>query len=107
MLKFYTLKYKICQRFVSLLQLIKMRRMRKSSISEMLEIYFKHTNIDEINRVWDSTSIFDVIDSPSMEEFIQSTDCFFEIKSDPPEIDKQNFDNTVQSPNFTSDFLFI
>lgn len=80
--------------------------MKKLSISEMLRHYFNNTNIEEIVSVWESTSIYDDVNSPTVEVFIENVDCF-EIENDPPEFDSQNFDNTIESPNFTSDFLFI
>jgi len=80
--------------------------MRKNSIFEKLQNYFNNTNREEIERVWEETSVYNDVDSPTVEVFIESSGCFFNIKKSPPEISHQNFVNKIESPNFTSDFLF-
>lgn len=77
-----------------------------NTITERLQHYFNNTSREEIERVWNETSIYDDVNSPSAEVFIESASCFL-IENVPPDFIKQNFVNITESPNFTSDFLFI
>lgn len=81
--------------------------MKMNSIIEKLQYYFKNTSREEIEATWNATSIYNDVNSPTVEVFIDSASCFFPLENDPPDLNKENFVNNLESPNFTSDFLFI
>ena len=52
-----------------------------NSIFEKLQDYFNNTSRDEIEKAWEATSIFDDVNSPTVEVFIDSSSCFFSIET--------------------------
>tara|TARA_R100001369_G_scaffold14013_3_gene28411 strand:- start:9170 stop:9424 length:255 start_codon:yes stop_codon:yes gene_type:complete len=77
-----------------------------ATMFEKLKEYFLSHSEEEVNDLWKATSKFDSINSPTVEEFLRFSGSTFKIKNPPPENNQQNFVNIIESPKFTSDFLF-
>lgn len=75
------------------------------SIFEKLQDYFNTTSNEQIEKDWNSTSKFDEVSGPSVEEFIESSNYFFELDREKPDLSQESFVNNLKNPNFTSDFL--
>lgn len=75
------------------------------SIFEKLQNYFNNTSGEQIAKDWESTSEFDNINSPTIEEFIEHSNYFIELEQCPPDLIQESFVNNIKNPNFTSDFF--
>ena len=78
---------------------------KMKSIFEKLQDYFNNTSDEQIAKDWNSTSEFDNINSPTIEEFIEHSSCFFMLEPSPPNLELESFVNNIKNPNFTSDFF--
>ena len=75
------------------------------SMFEKLQDYFNNTSEEQIAKDWNSTSEYDEINSPTVEEFIEHSSCFFMLENNPPDLKQESFVNNIKNPNFTSDFF--
>lgn len=77
------------------------------NLFEKLQDYFNNTSEEQILKDWKSTEKFDNVNSPLVEDFIDTTNYFCTIKYDPLEyLRADSLFNTLKNPNFSSDFLF-
>ena len=77
--------------------------MKNNSFYEKLKKYLKDTPKDEVLRGWEETKEYDEI-GPTVEEFLEYTERFYETTLDDPLIDKSII-NEKLSPEFTSGFF--
>ncbi|WP_424495375.1 hypothetical protein [Salinimicrobium sp. GXAS 041] len=75
------------------------------SMFEKLQDYFNTTSREQIEKDWESTSKFDEVNGPSVEEFIECSSYFFELEKEKPDLNQESFVNNIKNPNFTSDFF--
>lgn len=79
-----------------------------SQLIEKLDLHFKNLDQKQFENHWQEISKSAVSEGVSIDEFL---DCQYEYKymdSDYfPEKDSFNFNNKIENPSFTSDFLFL
>ena len=76
------------------------------NLYEKLQDYFNNTTSEQIKADWDSTSKYDEIQSPTVDEFVENTEYFHMLEHEPPDLLQESFFNNIKNPKFTSDFFF-
>lgn len=75
------------------------------SIFEKLQDYFNNNSEAHIKKGWETTYEYDKINSPTVEDFIESYNYFYAVECKPPNLEQESFVNNIKNPNFTSDFF--
>lgn len=77
------------------------------SLLQKLKEYFDNTPLDQIKKNWESTAVFDQIDSPSVESYLADSKHWIDIGKLQLKTSSESFINNFKSPNFDSDFFYF
>lgn len=80
-----------------------------SSILDKLKAYYETTSSEQIKKDWEKTAVYDKI-GPSVDSYLEQTAYYRELskmKSNHWEFKNYNNNNTINNPEFSSDFFLI